>query len=90
VGDHTVRTNAIKLNLVGVQSFSFGRDWSRWDGVAKTEDSDSNAVRFLNLMALTVRTASPGFSPQFSEDRQLKSKVATNYIHLNSCRHSWL
>jgi len=36
--------NAIKLIRVGVQTFRFGRDWSKWDGVAKSEDLDSNAV----------------------------------------------
>jgi len=33
--------NAIKLSRVGVQTFRFGRDWLRWDGVAKVEAVDS-------------------------------------------------
>jgi len=38
---------AIKLSRVEVQTFSFGRNWSKWewDGASKSEDLDSNAVK---------------------------------------------
>ncbi len=61
---------AIKLRRIGVQTFRFGRDWFWYDGVAKAEALDSNAVTFLLVPTLRVGIPSGRSASRVSHARR--------------------